>query len=283
MRVQARQYTTPVITLNPENTINDALITMQKNDIKRIVITTNDFPIGIVTERDIGRFLEEDKTSRALDKIQLNEIMSVNLVTINEDQEDVLAQSAIRMDTFQISSIIVVNGEGKLVGISTKSDLVRNYANFYRNTHKVKDYMSRKLITCRKSDSLIFALEMLNKNKVSRLVVTDNDGKTVGIITYDTFLRNSKYFKSKMNTRDYLLPTSSAKEMIVGNLIGTELLTVESEDDLSKAAKIMTQHRISGIPTIDSRGNLEGIISSTDIANVYSKIEAHITSRSEIK
>jgi CBS domain-containing protein len=276
MRVQMHLFTSPVITLEPENTIHDALFLMQKSDIKRIVIVKDNFPVGIVTERDVGKFLEKDKTVRALNKISLNEIMSRNPVNITIGQNDHLEQCAIRMETFQISSIIVVDNEGRLVGITTKSDLVRNFSNLYTGIYKVKDYMNRKMVTCRKSDSLMYALSMLNLNKISRLVVTDNAGKPIGVITYDTFLRNSEYFKlGKHDTRQYLLPKVSAKELHVGDLIANELLTIESEDDLSKAAKLMTDYKISGIPTVDKDGNLEGIISSTDIVHAYSEVETH--------
>ncbi|VVC05976.1 Inosine-5'-monophosphate dehydrogenase [uncultured archaeon] len=276
MRTQVHQFTSPVITLGPENTIHDALFLMQKNDVKRIIVVKNNFPVGIVTERDLGRFLEIDKTVRALDKIPLEEIMSRSPVTITVGQHDHIEQCAIRMVTFQISSIIVVDDEGKLVGITTKSDLVKNFSNLYTGIYKVKDYMSKKVITCRKSDSLPFALNMLNRNKISRLVVTDNAGKPIGVISYDTFLRNSEYFKlGKQDTREYLLPNTSAKELKVGNLIADELLTIESEDDLSKAAKLMTKYKVSGIPTVDNDGNLEGMISSIDIVLAYSEVETH--------
>lgn len=275
MRVRLHQFTAPVMTLELESTINDALFLMQKNDIKRVVIVKNNFPVGIVTERDIGKFLQRDKTTKPLDKISIQNVMTGNLVTIHVEDEDIPTQSAIRMDTFQISSVIVVDNDGKLVGIITKSDLARNFASLYSRVYRVEDYMSKKIITCRKSDSLYFALDMLNKNKISRLVVTDNEGKPVGVITYDTFLRNSGFFKTSKSTRDYLLPSTNAKEMRVGDLIGKELLTVEMEDDLATAAKLMTDYKVSGIPVVDSKGSLEGIISSTDIVKAYSEVETH--------
>lgn len=269
------QFTFPVVTLGPEDTINDALFLMQKNDIKRIVIVRDDFPIGIVTERDIGKFLERDKTTRALDKIPIQNMMSKNLVSISVEDDDIATQSSIRMDTFQISSVVVVDNEGKLAGITTKSDLTRIFSSLYGRVYKVADYMSKKIITCRKSDSLTFALDMLNKNKISRLVVTDNEGKPIGVITYDSFLRNSSFFKANKSTRDYLLPSINAKEMRVGDLIKDELLTVEAEDDLATAAKLMTDFKVSGIPVIDNKGSLEGIISSTDVVRAYSEAETH--------
>lgn len=268
-------YTTPVITLNPESSINDALFLMKKNDIKRLVIVNDDIPVGIVTERDIGRFLQNDKTSRMLDQIHLNEIMSRNLFTMSEDQDEFLVQCAIRMDTFQIGSIVIVDDE-KLVGIVTKSDLTKSFSNSFAGAYKVQDYMNTKMITCRKSDSLLFALTMLNRNKIARLVVTDNDGRPVGIISYDTFLRNSEYFKlGKQNTRDYLLPKTSAKELLVSDLIGNELLTIESSDDLAKAARLMVDYKISGIPVVDENGSLEGVISATDVVRAYHEVKVH--------
>jgi len=276
VRVELYQYTAPVITLSPEKSIRDALQLMQKNDIKRIVVVKNNLPVGIVTERDMGKFLEKDKTIRTLDQIPLDEIMSTGLVTITLGQQDHLIQCAIRMETFQISSVIVVDDDDKLIGITTKSDLVKNFANIYVGVYKVRDHMSKTVVTCRKSDSLLFALNMLNKNKVGRIVVTDNDGKPIGIITYDTFLRNSEYFKGgTQDTRNYLLPTTSAKGMNVGNVIGNELLVVESEEDLTKAAKLMAEYKVSGVPTVDNDGNLEGVISSSDIVRAYSEVETH--------
>ncbi|HJU13735.1 MAG TPA: CBS domain-containing protein [Candidatus Nitrosotalea sp.] len=275
MIAKIHRFTTPVLTLGADGTINDALFLMQKNDIKRIVVVKDNFPIGIVTERDIGRFLEKDKTTKPLDKIPIQNVMTINLVTIPADDEDVPTQSAIRMDTFQISSVIVVDNDGKLVGIITKSDLTRNFASLYGRVYRVEDYMSKRIITCRKSDSLYFALDMLNKNKVSRLVVTDHEGNPIGVITYDTFLRNSGFFKANKSTRDYLLPSRNAKDMKVGDLIANELLTVEMEDDLATAAKLMTDYKVSGIPVVDRKGSLEGIVSSTDIVKAYSEVETH--------
>jgi len=268
-------YTAPVITLGPEDSINDALFMMKKNDIKRIVVVNDDIPIGIVTERDIGRFLQNDKTSRMLNQIHLNEIMSRNIFAISKDQDELLVQCAIRMDAFQIGSIVIVDNE-KLVGIVTKLDLTRDFSNSFAGAFKVKDYMNTKMITCRKSDSLLFALTMLNRNKIARLVVTDNDGRPIGIISYDTFLRNSRYFEfKKQNTRDYLLPKDSAKELLVSDLVGNELLTVESNDDLAKAARLMVEYNISGIPIVDENGNLEGVISATDVIRAYHEVKVH--------
>ncbi len=273
MEISLKPYTESVVTLLEENMVHDALYLMHKNNIKRIVIVEKDIPTGIVTERDIGNFLESDKTVRNLNEIKIKEIMSRNLVTISSDQSDMLSQCAIRMHTFQISSVIIINENGKLVGLTTKSDIARNFAIKYSGMYKVRDYMSKRIMTCRKSDSLYFGLDMLNKNKISRLVVTDNDGKAVGLISYDSFLRNSNYFKNP--SRNYLLPDDSSKGMTVGDVIGSEMITVDSEDDLAKAANLMVEYKVSGIPVVDTNDDLKGVISATDIVKAYTEVETH--------
>ena len=89
-------------------------------------------------------------------------------------------------------------------------------------------------------------------------------------------MKNSEYFKHGIKNRlEYLPLKTSAEELQVGDLIGDELLTIESEDDLTKAAKLMTRYKISGIPVVDNNGNLEGVISATDVIRAYHEVKIH--------
>jgi predicted transcriptional regulator len=118
---------------------------------------------------------------------------------------------------------------------------------------------------------------MLNKNKIARIVVTDSYGKPIGVVTYDLFMKHSEYFKQEISSksRNYLISDGSNKEIQIGELLGSELFTVESEDDLGKAAKLMRLYKVSGIPTVTSEKDLEGVITSTDVTRAYSEVEIH--------
>jgi CBS domain-containing protein len=258
-----------VITVTPDASINDVLQKMQLNFIKRIVVKIKNKPVGIVTERDINKFLENDKTARALEEIPINHVMKKNLITITEGPNDRLHQAASHMDTFKIGSVIIVDSNGNLAGIITKSDITKVYGTVYAAKFKVKDYMSHKVFTCRKSDSLRFALNMINQNDVSRLVVTNNNGKPLGMITTNTFLIHSSYFtKDKTITREYLVPVDSEK-MCVGDLVSKELLTINLEDDLSIAAQKMIKNHINGIPVVDDTSKLVGVVSNLDVVKAF--------------
>ena len=111
------KYSSPVISVQPESSIFDALLQMQINFVKHIVITVKNIPVGIVTERDINRFLGDDKTVHALDEIPIKHVMQKNVISITDGTEDHFVQCAARMETFKIGSVILVDDNGEMIGI----------------------------------------------------------------------------------------------------------------------------------------------------------------------
>lgn len=268
--MEVQKFKSPVITVDPQASIHNALVKMQLNFIKRIVITDDNRPVGIVTERDISRFLGNDKTARALDEIPISHVMRKNPITIVDGLDDHFEQCTTRMDTFKVGSIVMVDSDGDIIGIVTKTDITKAFSVIHGGKCKVKEYMSEKVITCRESDTLRYALNMINTNNISRLVVTDNNGNPTGIITTNTFLTHSSYFTNgKTRTRDYLLPTKEETELHVGDLIKKELVTIGPEDDLATAAQIMIKNEISGIPVVNGGKKIVGIITKFDVVRAF--------------
>ena len=278
-----KTYSSPVITVKPESSIFEALLQMQTNFVKHIVISVKNIPIGIVTERDINKFLEEDKTAHAINEIPIKHVMTKNVITISEGIEDYFEQCAARMETFKIGSIVIVNDNGELTGIISRTDLVKSFGVIFGGKYLVKNFMSRNVVTCRKTDSIRFAISIMNKNQVSRLVVTNDDGCPIGLISTNTLLTHSDYFtKGSTRSRDYLIPIN-AEKLTVNDLLTDELLTINEEEDLVVAANKMIKNKISGIPVVDSNNNLVGIISKTDVVRALSIIKPHEKLRLQYK
>lgn len=272
--MKENQYSSPVFSVATHDSIHSALLLMKANFVKRIVVVKDKRPVGILTERDISRFLEKDNTKRSLSEIPVKEIMKKNLITVVVDQQDFLHQCAARMVTFKIGSIVVTDEEGSLVGITTQTDITNAFGDTHAGKYKVSDYMSKNVATCRNSDYLKYALAILNQNNVSRLVVTDNNGHVNGVITTNTFLTHTEYFKrSDGESRDYLL-TKNLASTKVENLIKNEILTVESDDDLANAAHLMIKNKISGIP-VTSGDSLDGVVTKFDIVRAFNDVVFH--------
>jgi CBS domain-containing protein len=83
-----------------------------------------------------------------------------------------LLEAARRMVAEDISALVVVDAEGCLAGIFTRTDLLRAYrAAAALETAGVGDHMSRDVITVSPDDSLDRVADMLTSRHIHRVVV----------------------------------------------------------------------------------------------------------------
>jgi len=110
-----------VKTVRPNSTINEVVRKMNKFEIGSIIVADSEKPVGIITERDIlRRVLEVTVASEAM---KAKEIMSSPLLTI--DSQATTEEAATLMNSKRIKKIPVLE-DGKLIGIVTSTDIVRN-------------------------------------------------------------------------------------------------------------------------------------------------------------
>jgi acetoin utilization protein AcuB len=157
-----------------------------------------------------------------------------------------------------ISSLIVTDYG---INIFTKSDLVKLYAESYRQINYVKDFMTKDVLTILPSHSLHTAISVMIKNGVSRVIVT-KDKKLVGIITSSDMIPITAFVEGDKLEVDNL---SAIGHVMLARDVMKKPITINEIADLSQAAQIMSDKRISGLPVIDSQNNLTGIITTTDV------------------
>jgi len=263
---------------------------MIRYNISRIVIVKKDenkkssSPVGVITEKDIARFLYEEASHRHLKEIRLDEIMSVNLITAN-DEVDLTYCARLMLDN-KISSIIIVTRDdlktqtgniGNLLGIITKSDLVGAYPEIESgNKNLVSDYMTEKVFTVDQEEALHIVLMLMTNNGISRVVVVKNN-KPIGIVTTHDLLslplfgpevgrfwttQEKEISRKKVQK---FIPAGIKNAFLVSDVMTADPICVPAGLALNEAAYVMARNRISGIPAIDSQEKLAGIITKTDI------------------
>jgi CBS domain-containing protein len=255
------------ITCLPEHSLLDARRVMMKYNLSRVIIAKRGKPLGIVTEKDIGRFLYERVPSRRLDEIRLDEVMSTDLVTV-EPNED-LRLCAKLMLRKRISSLIVVDANNILKGILTKTDLISAYAEYFALMHKVKDFMVGNVVTINQDESVHTALLLMSRNNISRLIVIDKHLQPIGIITGRDLLAIGAYLASNGNKKkkNYIpfVPSGTKAFVLASDIMKGNPITTTADSDLGDAAHIMVGNKISGLPVVNAKGTLVGIITKTDV------------------
>ena len=117
--------------------------------------------------------------------ITVSDMMTKKLETIEESSS--IQDAAKRMRDTNVSSLVVVDSEGKPRGIVTERDIVRKACVNDVITSKVtnKEIMSPKLITIAPDSSASTAVDIMLRNNIRHLLVVDKDNteKPIGMIT----------------------------------------------------------------------------------------------------
>jgi CBS domain-containing protein len=128
--------------------------------------------------------------------------MKKKLETIEEMAS--VQEAVKKMKDKNVSSLVVIDVNGKPQGLVTERDLVRKVCiNDVRTaTVKNKEIMSSPLITIDSSSSPSIAADMMLQNNVRHLLVVDNNDKSslnkpIGIITPLDFTRYQEYTNDK--------------------------------------------------------------------------------------
>jgi len=119
----------------------------------------------------------------------------------------------------------------------------------------VRDVMSSPVITIGENENVYKAAQLMDKNDVGCVIVTDKNGKPVGIITERDLV---KRVLSKN-----ILP-SKVKS---GKVMTAPLITVEAEETLQTVARKMSKLKVRRLGVI-YKGALMGIITGKDILAV---------------
>jgi CBS domain-containing protein len=142
---------------------------------------------------------------------------------------------------------------------------------------RVAEICTSYTVFCAPQTSVDVAAQLMRTHHVGDVVVVDDSSgapKPTGIVT-DRDIVVSVVAQG-------LDPTV----ILVGDIMGSQLLTVSLEDDAFDAIELMRAKGVRRLPVVDVAGNLAGIVSVTDLlefltremgtlANISSRQQAH--------
>ena len=119
-----------------------------------------------------------------------------------------------------ISGIPVVNKNNQILGIITNRDLRFNL----NDKIKVKDLMTKDVITIRQGYTSLSAKKLLHKHRIEKLIVTNNKNQCLGLITVKDIEKSEKF---------PLASKDEKKSLVVGAAIGVD------QDGVNRAVSLM--------------------------------------------
>jgi acetoin utilization protein AcuB len=125
----------------------------------------------------------------------------------------------------------------------------------------IRNFMTKNAITIDAEESMQKAVHLLQQHKINMMPVT-HEGKLVGIIS-DRDLKKASPSEATdldMHELKYLLAKIRIKDIMTHDVV-----TVPSDFTIEETAEVLMTHDISGAPVVNNRGEMEGVITSTDL------------------
>lgn len=145
---------------------------------------------------------------------------------------------------------------------------------------KVRELMTTELITVGSDAPLKEAARRMIEGRVSGLLVTDRDGKLIGVITEADFVKAESDRRASKRAR--LLRWFSREvdeipstERLVGDVMTRDVVVIGPDADHAEAARLMRKAEVKRIPVVDG-DRLVGIVSRSDILRAFARSDMAI-------
>ena len=125
---------------------------------------------------------------------------------------------------------------------------------------QVRDLMTEKLFTLHPNDDIQKLRELMDERNVRHVPVVDDDRNIVGLVSERDLLRSIMPSASELPVG---VQGTVLRHIRVGEVMTTDVETVEADQDVSVAAQIMLDNKYGCLPVADGT-RLEGILTESD-------------------
>lgn len=117
----------------------------------------------------------------------------------------------------------------------------------------IRDFMTSNPQSVEPSSTIADAARLMRDNDVGSLPVVE-DGKLTGVVTdRDIAIRAVAEGKDPQGTK-------------VGEVLSQDVVTIDPQQDLDEALRLMARHQVRRLPVVEEDGRLVGIVAQADVA-----------------
>ncbi|MDI6884485.1 MAG: homocysteine biosynthesis protein [Hadesarchaea archaeon] len=120
----------------------------------------------------------------------------------------------------------------------------------------VRDLMTREVVTAKPTDSIASAAKIFAERNFDHLPIVDAKGKLVGIVTSWNIAVSVGTEKKKLS-----------------EILTHEVITAAEDEPIDVVARKLDKYWISGLPVVNAKGELRGIITSSDLSKLLGRRE----------
>jgi acetoin utilization protein AcuB len=127
---------------------------------------------------------------------------------------------------------------------------------------RVRELMSKGIVTIDASASCQKAVERMYQHKVRHLPVTGSEGRLVGVVT-DRDLRHHLFSRGLFEHDDGAVD-ALLQSVPVSDIMSSPVISVSPDESVEVAARLMLADKVGSLP-VEEEGRPIGIITETDL------------------
>lgn len=284
-RLVEEVMTREVNVLSEDMTVAEAWEKMLTLSIKAMpVVNPEGKVVGMLTDEDLiqraglqqrlsvainldNSILAEEIANLRKSTLTVEQVMSKPPITVKV--KDAVGLAATRMSEYGIKRLPVVDEQGKLVGVISRVDILRlvidipptKFSQPVKVGRTVKDIMLPEIPTVKHDDDLTIIVEQLLQSGLHRLIVLDDEGKALGLISdSDVVARIQPAQKKRVLSALMGKTRFPLSNITAADLMSPGLLTAFPETPLLEAAKQMMIHKRKWLVVVDEKGFPLGLV-----------------------
>ena len=169
-------------------------------------------------------------------------------------------------EAIKIADKICIMGGGNIVQYDDPENILKNPINEFVSDFvgknriwsspeyiKIKDIMIDNPVTCFENFSLFRCMKKMSLARVDRLMVIDNKGKLLGIVTGEMILKEDNHHK------------------FVSEIMIKPKFTTNPEKSVLEILKDVTEKDLSNVPVVDDEDILKGLITKSTLVTTFSR------------
>jgi len=260
-----------VLTVAPSDSLLKARDVMIKNRTSQLVVADQrSRPMGLISKRDIARFLLEDTTSRTLDEMRVSEASSQSVSKIRPDLAVVNAARLFDADNLAYA---VVTNENPLLGIITETDLCHYFSQKSPGRFKVHDFMQSDFIFAKSTYPLVHVAHAIVFRQSSVPVI---DEELVGILTLSDILSIKERIPQNWDGRQDSQGKDNAALIRTVDVMTKKPITTYENTDLAQAARILITKGFGSVPVTDNTSKVTGLLAKHDVVKALGQFDGKL-------
>jgi len=264
--------TTKVITIMPEESLQDALVLMAEQNVSCVVLATESVPLGLLSEEKVISMIAEGTDPSK----KLEEFAVPIPHSLSPDQT--LVEAVIAMEKGGLGLVVVTDEQVELVGILTVSDIIDKLDDHdFTARQKVKYSMTKKLVMVGEMDTVSDCIRKMADQLIDCVIVTAQK-KGVGIFTRRDAVK-AVYDCCNGNRGHCTAMQEGSSEQCnitdpVYRHMTPSLITITPEAFLFDACKLMGKNHVRRVVVTDAKDHPRGIVTQRE---VLKRLDANYT------